>query len=314
LTDRQRQVRRLRDILTGAGYDEAWTTTFLAPGDLERAGLDPAAVEVENPLDRSESILRTDLLPGLLKAVKFNVDRQAEDVALFEIGHVFALPSPPGVTPDETERLAVIVAPAATAGADATTDGGGPTTTAVAAAAQTWRYLADALRLEAPALVAGRVPGLHPSRAALITGGDGRSLGAVGEVDPEVVEAYGLRQRLGYLTLSVDALLAEGRRPWQAHEVSRFPASDIDLAFVVPDAVPAGEVRRTLEAAAGSLVERVSLFDVYRSEQVGTGRRSLAFRLRFRAPDRTLDEAALAALRQQAIDAVVSSHGATLRT
>ena len=70
-------------------------------------------MEVENPLDRSESILRTELLPGLLKAVKFNVDRQAEDVALFEIGHVFALPSPPAVTPEETERVAVIVAPAA---------------------------------------------------------------------------------------------------------------------------------------------------------------------------------------------------------
>src|SRR6201999_2176986 len=90
LTTRQRQVRLLRDILIGAGYDEAWTTTFLAPGGLERAGLDPVAVEVENPLDRSESLLRTELLPGLLKAVKFNVDRQAEEVALFEIGHVFA--------------------------------------------------------------------------------------------------------------------------------------------------------------------------------------------------------------------------------
>jgi phenylalanyl-tRNA synthetase beta chain len=248
----------------------------------------------------------------LLKAVKFNVDRQAEDVALFEIGHVFALPSPPGITPDETERVAVIVAPAA--GPDGGMDGAGATTTAAAAAVQTWQYLADALRLDAPSVAAARVPGLHPTRAALLTGRDGRSLGAVGEVDPDVVVAYGLRQRLGYLTLSVDALLAEPRRPWQAHEVSRFPASDIDLAFVVPDAVPAQAVQSTLATAAGSLVERVTLFDVYRSDQVGAGRRSLAFRLRFRAPDRTLDEAALAAVRQQAIDAVVGSHGATLRS
>ena len=87
------EVRLLRDILTGAGYDEAWTTTFLAPGDLERAGLDPVAVEVENPLDRSESILRTELLPGLLKAVKFNVDRQAEDVACSRSGTSSACPA-----------------------------------------------------------------------------------------------------------------------------------------------------------------------------------------------------------------------------
>jgi phenylalanyl-tRNA synthetase beta chain len=316
LTERQRQVRRLRDILAGAGYDEAWTTTFLAPGDLERAGLDPAAVEVENPLDRSESFLRTELLPGLLKAVKFNVDRQAEDVALFEIGHVFALPQPPGITPDETERLAVMVAPAGgvDGGSAGDSDGGGLFPAAAGAAVQTWRYLADALRLDAPVLVAARVAGLHPTRAALITGGDGRSLGAVGEVDPDVVEAYGLRQRLGYLTLSVDALLAEPGQPWQAREVSRFPASDIDLAFVVPDAVPAGAVHATLAGTGGGLLERVSLFDVYRSDQLGAAGRSLAFRLRYRAQDRTLDEAVLAELRQQAIDAVVASHRASLRS
>ena len=208
LTDRQRQVRRLREILAGAGYDEAWTTTFLAPGDLERAGLDPAAVEVENPLDQSESILRTELLPGLLKAVKFNVDRQAEDVALFEMGHVFARPASPAITPDETERLAVIVAPGG-AGTGGGTNGGGRDgggrdgggSVAAAAAAQTWRYLADALRLAETKVTVAPVAGLHPGRAALITGGDGRPLGAVGEVDPEVVEAYGLRSRLGYLAL-----------------------------------------------------------------------------------------------------------------
>ena len=238
------------------------------------------------------------------------MDRQAEEVALFEIGHVFAPPQPPKVTPDETERVAVIVAP--TGVADGSINGGG--SAAAAAAVQTWRYLADALRLREPTMMASRAPGLHRTRAALLTGADGQHLGTVGEVDPEVAEAYGLRMRLGYLTLSVDALLAEPRRPWQAHEVSRFPASDIDLAFAVPDAVPAAAVQRTLATAGGGLLERVWLFDVYRSQQLGPGRRSLAFRLRFRAPDRTLDEANLATLRQQAIDAVVATHEATLRS
>ena len=113
---------------------------------------------------------------------------------------------------------------------------------------------------------------------------------------------------------SVDALLAEPRQPWQAREVSRFPASDVDLAFVVADTVPAAAVQTSLATAGGSLLERVSLFDVYRSDQLGPGRRSLAFRLRFRAQDRTLDEAALGGLRQQAIDAVVADHGAVLRS
>jgi phenylalanyl-tRNA synthetase beta chain len=305
LTDRQRERRRIRDVLAGAGFDEAWTTTFLAPGDLERAGLDPAAVEVENPLDRSESILRTSLLPGLLKAVKFNVDRQAADVCLFEVGHVFRLPSGDAVLPEETDQLGVIVAPS---GDD--TSGSAAATAAVRA----WLWLAEALRLQGVSLTAAPLPGWHPTRAARIHGAGGVALGGVGEVDPDVVTAYGLSGRIGFLTVSLDALAAEPRRPLQARVVSRYPASDIDLAFVVDEAVPAAAVADTLRAAAGDLGEGVWLFDVYRGPQAGPGRKSLAYRLRLRAADKTLGEAELAAARQAAIDAAVAEHGAELRS
>jgi phenylalanyl-tRNA synthetase beta chain len=304
LTARQRDIRRLREIMAGAGYDEAWTTTFLAPGDLERAGLDAMAVEVENPLDRSESILRTALLPGLLKAVKFNADRQAEEVSLFEIGHVFAPPAGPEITPDETERLAAVV----------TVADDGTEAMAAAVAARTWAYLAAALRLQDDTLVAGVVPGLHPTRGARLVGVSGGAFGAVGEVHPDVVAAYGLRRRVGYLTLDVDALLGQPRRPVAAREVSRFPASDMDLAFVVADSVPAAAVRATLARSGGDIVESVWLFDVYRGDRLGGGRRSLAFRLRFRALDHTLDDAELAAARQRAIKAVADGHGGELRS
>jgi phenylalanyl-tRNA synthetase beta chain len=331
LTDRQRDIRSIREILAGAGYDEAWTTTFLAPGDLERAGLDPVAVEVENPLDRSESILRTELLPGLLKAVKFNVDRQAGDVCLFEIGHVFGLPSGDAITPDETERLGVIVAPTADSGGGSegrASPGGGPagagagagavatgtpTAAAAAAAVRTWRYLADAMRLDDTTVSAGEIAGWHPTRGARLRGASDEVLGAVGEVDPDVVRAYGLRQRLGYLSVDVDALLAQPRRPLVAREVSRYPASDVDLAFVVPESTAAAAVLATLREAGGGLLEDVWLFDVYRGAQVGEGRRSLAFRLRFRALDHTLDEGELADARHAAIDAVGRAHGGELR-
>jgi phenylalanyl-tRNA synthetase beta chain len=304
LTARQRDLRRLREILAGAGYDEAWTTTFLAPGDLERAGLNPTAVEVENPLDRSESILRTELLPGLLKAVKFNADRQTEGVSLFEIGHVFAPPSDPEITPDETERLAAIV----------TLADGQADPAAAAAAARTWAYLADALRLRDDTMAAAAVPGLHPTRGARLVGHSGGAFGAVGEVHPDVVAAYGLRQRVGYLSLDVDALLAQPRKPLTAGDVSRFPASDMDLAFVLADTVPAAAARATLRKAGGEILESVGLFDVYRGERLGGGRRSLAFRLRFRALDHTLDETELAAVRQRAIEAVRAAHGGELRS
>jgi phenylalanyl-tRNA synthetase beta chain len=310
LTDRQRDIRRIREVLAGAGYDEAWTTTFLAPGDLERAGLDPSAVEVENPLDQSESILRTEMLPGLLKAVKFNVDRQARDVCLFEIGHVFGLPVAPTITPVETERLGVIVAPEWDAD-PSDTDG---TSAAVTAAVRTWEYLEDALRLKPSTVISAEIPGWHPTRAARVLGPAGSPVATVGEVDPDVVRAYGLHQRIGYLSVDVDALLGEPRQPLIAREVSRYPASDVDLAFLTAESVPAASVRATLKEAGGDLLEDVWLFDVYRGGQIGAGRRSLAFRLRFRALDHTLDDGELAAVRQAAIEAVAKAHGAELRT
>jgi phenylalanyl-tRNA synthetase beta chain len=308
LTARQRERREIRQVLAGTGFDEAWTTTFLAPGDLERAGLDPRAVEVENPLDRSESILRTSLLPGLLKAVRFNRDRQAGDVFLFEIGRVFALPSGDHVTPDETEQLGVIVAPAP--GPASGHDG----RAAAEAATATWRALCEALGLEAVSVVPDRVGGWHPARCATLSGGPGGPLlGVTGEVDPDVVAAYGITGRIGYLTVSLDALSEFPRRTREARPVSRFPASDVDLAFVLDESVPAVDVRDRLLEAVGEVLEDVGLFDVFRGAQIGEGNKSLAFRLRFRASDRTLGEGELAGLRTRAIEAVTAGFNASLR-
>jgi phenylalanyl-tRNA synthetase beta chain len=307
LTAHQRERRLIRRVLADAGFDEAWTTTFLAPGDLERAGLSPDAVEVENPLDQSESILRTALLPGLLKAVKFNVDRQANEVSLFEIGNVFALPREGSgrATPDESEHLAVIV----NLGEQAAGASSAPEVEAVVRAL-TW--LAEALRLEGVNLLPFQVPSLHPTRGANLVGLRGDPIGHVGEVDPSVSAAFGIESRVGYLTVSLDAVAAQPRRPRRARDVSRYPAADVDLAFVVRDDIPAGAVYETLHSAGGEVLEGLTLFDVYRG--LGPGQRSLAFRLRFRAADRTLDESELARIRQEAIDAVVERHGAELRT
>lgn len=295
LTPHQRERRRVREVLAGTGLSEAWTTTFLAPGDLERAGLPGHAVTVANPLDRAESVLRTSLLPGLLKAVRHNVDRQDPEVRLFEVGRVFHPPVGDATLPVEVE---VVAAVAAGAGVDGRL------------AARLWAVLADALRVVGAELRADVVPGLHPGRAARVVGPDG-DLGALGEVDEEVAAAYGVPGRVAWLGLDLGALLALPRRPRTAAPTSRFPASDIDLAFVVPDEVPAAAVEATARAAAGPLLERIALFDVYRG--VGPGRRSLAYRLRFRSHERTLTDAEVAEARSAVIEAVAAAHGGELR-
>ena len=296
LTAYQRDRRRVLDILVGAGCSEAWTPSFLSPTDLGRAGLPPAAVEVDNPLTAEERLLRPSLLPGLLGAVATNAAVRRPDVALFEVGHVFRPPAvADAVLPDEPENLAVVL-------------GAGD----AAAAVRVWRTLADGLRLADAELVAGEAPGLHPTRCARIVV-DGRDVGAVGEVDPAVVTAHDLDGRVGWLEVDLGRLLTAARRPVTHRPVSRYPSSDLDLAFVVADGTPAATVQRTLYEAGGDLVESVALFDVFRGPHLGEGGRSLAFRLRLGALDHTLTDEEIGELRDRCIAAVESRHPARLR-
>ena len=301
LSDIAAQRRRVRQVLSGAGLDEAWTTTFLAPDDLGRSGVGGEPVEVQNPLDASESILRPSLLPGLLKALRFNVDRQSADLALFEVGRVFAIPEAGATVPFEEERLGAAVLAPREAGPEA----------AVEAAVHSWVLLAESLRLEAPSLVAGHVAGLHPGRAAVLAC-SGTVVGSVGEVAGEVASAYGLPGRVGWLEISLDALVKAPKAGLGAREVSRFPAADIDLAFVVPARVAASDLVGVLRSAA-DVTEDVTLFDVYRSEALGEGNRGLTFRIRLRAPDRTLRDDEIADVRRAMIDAA-GNLGAVLRS
>ena len=326
LSPYQRERRRVRDVLAGTGLHEAQTTSLLGPGDHERAGLPDDGIRAANPLMQEESILRTSLLPGLLRALAFNAARRSPDVGFFEIGHVYRRRPAGRVVggrdehlPDEREHLAVAMAGAGAGGAMAGAGAGGAMAEAGAGAVRArriWDVLADALRLADTGLEAltgdASGTGLHPTRSARIVSA-GEPLGVVGEVDPGVVAAWGLDGRVGWLQVDLERLLAGPRRPEEQLPVSRFPSSDVDLAFVVDDAVPAADVERTLAAAGGDLLVDLRLFDVYRGEQAGEGRRSLAYRLRLCAVDRTLTDAEVAAVRARCIEAVEAAHPARLR-
>jgi phenylalanyl-tRNA synthetase beta chain len=158
----------------------------------------------------------------------------------------------------------------------------------------------------------GEVPGYHPTRAAPIVV-DGDRIGAVGEIDPGVLDAHGIGERVGYLEVNLEALLALPGRDRTFRPFSVFPTSDIDLAFEVDEGVPASAVEDAIRSAGGELLWSVRLFDVYRGAGVSDGRRSLAFTLRLQAPDRTLTDEDVAAARQQIIDAVQTQLPATLR-
>ncbi len=295
LTPLQVERRRLRHVLADVGLVEAMPMPFLAPGDLHRAGLDDDAVSVTNPLVTEESVLRTSLRPGLLKVLAYNASHRLAGGSLFEIGHVYLPRDRTAELPDEPEHVGV-----ALGGREAP------------AAVTVWRLVADALALPSWRLVAAEPAGLHPTRSALVEV-DGQVVGAVGEIDPDVLEAYDVPERVAWLELDLTALFAlpANERPFRPF--SRFPSADIDLAFAVDDAVPAGEVAATLRRSVGGLLVDLHLFDVFRGDQVGAGQRSLGFRLRLQAADRTLGEDEVTAVRAKAIDDVATAHGATLR-
>jgi phenylalanyl-tRNA synthetase beta chain len=308
LSLRQRERRLVADVLVGAGYDESYTLPLLAQADLERAGVaKESVIEVENPLRAEESVLRPLLLPGLLRAVAHNNAHGNADVSLFELGRVFSPPFDGELLPRERLHLAAV-----RAGRVVRTPHEPDRDVSVYDITAVVEALAAELRLADCRLQAGAAPGFHPARAAAIVV-SGSAVGAVGEVDPEVVKALTLPESVVAFEIDVDALLDGDRIPRATTPISRFPASAIDLAFVVGDDVAADAVVRRLRAAGGALLESVRVFDVFRSEALGPGRVSLAFALTFRSPDRTLTDSEVGELRQACIDAVVSKFGAELR-
>ena len=295
LSRRQVDRRTVRTAMIGLGLDEVMPVPFLAPGDLERAGLDADGITVTNPLVAEESVMRSSLRPGILKTLAYNASHRLAGLGLFEVGHVYRHPEASQPLPDEREYLAV-----ALAGRDA------------GDAVGVWSALADALAARDYALVADVVAGLHPTRTARIEVG-GVPVGHVGEVDPGVLDAFDVPERVGWLEVDLDTLLGVPHGDTPYRQVSRYPSSDIDLAFEVDDAVPASAVERCLREAAGDLLARLSLFDVFRGAPVGDGSRSLAFTLRFQAVDRTLTDAEMVDVRRRCIDAVEGSLPASLR-
>jgi phenylalanyl-tRNA synthetase beta chain len=346
LTTRQRLRRTIGRALAGAGYVEVLSSPFVPAADADRMQLPPddprrRASRVVNPIRDEEPLLRTTLVPGLLRVLNRNLGRGFADVALFETGLVFLTrPGGPGVAPippvdraptpaeraeledalpDQPLHLAVVLA-----GHREQPGWWGPGRAAV---------FEDAIEAARGVLGVSRVPFTvrsaqyepwHPGRCAALYVSDDAGAevlaGHAGELHPRVVQAFGLPPRTcaAEIDLSVVETVAAARGPVQAPPVSGYPVATQDVALIVPAPVPAADVRAALAAGVaaagdGSLLEEVRLFDVYTGEQAGEGSKSLAYTLRFRAPDRTLTADEVAAARDAAVAEAARRTGAVLR-
>jgi len=333
LTLGQRRRRQVSRALADAGYDEVLPSPFVAPSVFDALGLDADdprrhALRLANPLDAERALMATTLLPGLLDAVVRNVSRGLRDLALYQVGQVVrpgpGEPAPAPVLPVDArpddaavaEVLAGLPAQplrvgAVLAGAWDRAGWWGP------GRAADWADAIEAARLVGRVygaelqVAADRHAPWHPGRCAALRLPDGTLVGHAGELHPKVLETLGLPARTCAMELELDRLPLVEARPSPA--VSPFPPVLLDVALVLDDAVPAASVATALRDGGGDLVEDVRLFDVYTGAQVGEGKRSLAFALRLRAPDRTLTLEEASARRDAAVATAAERHGARLR-
>ncbi|MDR1214199.1 MAG: phenylalanine--tRNA ligase subunit beta [Propionibacteriaceae bacterium] len=330
-TPAQRLRQVLGQVLPAAGFSEVISFPFCAPADLDRLGLaadDPrrAAVRLANPLADTSPDLRTSLLPGLFAAVARNTSRGLDDLALYEQGLVFfgpagSAPSPSVATRPSDQELAAIdrALPRQPRHlACVVTGQWRPAGWSGPACPASWVHAvafaeaaARAVGSELSRRAVDRAP-WHPGRGAELRLGD-RVIGLAGEIHPSVAEAFGLPQPTAAAELDLDALIESAPGPGQLPILATFPVAKEDVALIVAADTPQAEVAQTLRQGAGQLLESLALFDVYSGEQIGPGLKSLAFALRFRAPDRTLTEAEAAQARDRAVALAVERHGAVPR-
>jgi phenylalanyl-tRNA synthetase beta chain len=175
-----------------------------------------------------------------------------------------------------------------------------------------WREVSSAMGVGARVDQTNVPVGMHPTRSATLSIGRD-AVGAVGEIHPDVLEAFGVSERVAWLELDAGRLLSAEPKIAQWRAISRFPSTDLDLALQVPDSVAAEKVDKAIRQASGSLLVELRLFDVYRGIGVAEGARSLAYRLRLQAADRTLTDADIGGVRDKIVG-VLSKMGVTLRS
>jgi phenylalanyl-tRNA synthetase beta chain len=335
LSREQRLRRRAEDAMRDLGFDEVVGWSFTDPGqpgrlripaDDERA----AGVVLANPLSEDQSVMRTTVLGSLLDVAQRNLSRGADAVTLFESGRVYLKSPPTGLKTVYSSALS----PVGGLGGDfvgerAAPDreprrigclGVGPLTP------KSWRGggepadffalrgVVEALAGQLGATIAcepGEEPFLHPGRSAALSV-NGIGAGWIGELHPLVCRAWDIEAAVGF-EVDLAALVAVATAGEETYEdVTTFPASYQDIAVLVPTELPAAELRATVLAAGGELLRAADVFDLYEGEQVGEGRKSLAMRLEFRAPDRTLTDDEVGE-RRAAIEVALEKIGGSLR-
>ena len=311
---------KLHNTLRASGMNETMTYSFGNPADMEAlrmsgvadaSGFVGEAVELINPINADQSVMRQSLIPGLLRNVDFNQKHGSAGVQLYEVGNVFHAAEGSKLPKERTKVAGVLVGPLGQASWNVAPmqadffDAKGVVENVI-------RELAIP-KANFKALDDAEAPHLQPGRAARVFGA-GAELGWIGEIHPLAVKAYDCEGPVAAFELDLDALVHAAREARDYQDVPELPAVSMDVAFVVDEQVTHEMLEQRMRGAGGKLLASVRLFDVYRDEKrLGAGKKSMAYALEYRAPDRTLTSEEAEKAHAKLVSKVCGSTGAQVR-
>ena len=293
---------RVKAALVGMGLYEVLNYSFISPRWIEKLNLpadDPRrhAVVLRNPLGEDTSVMRTSLVPSMLNTVAANLNRGIGEGMLFELSKTFVPAGTAGELPDERNALCVGIF-------------GGDADFYTVKNIVTW--LLAKFGVTATIAAAGDAF-YHPGRKAVMDV-DGKQIAALGEIHPDIAEAFDISGKRVYVAeIDLDALRPLEKDFYGVKPLPRFPAVSRDIAVVVEEAVGAGAMMDAIRKAAGKTLEDVKLFDIYRGDKLGQGRKSIAYAITLRAADRTLTEEEINNTMEKVLKALNTQFGAELR-
>ena len=309
-------IERTRQALEGAGFSEAVNFSFVAPGDLSplSPGDGPAGIPLRNPISADLAVMRSSLVPSLLKVLAYNRRQRVEDARLYEIANTYHRRGEDAVD-DAPAREDLRLAGVATGRRHPVGWSAGGDSVDFHDVKGALEAVLESLGIEGVRFVPGGATWLHPRSAATLEwaspGGGAVALGVAGEVHPRVAAAFDLSRGVLAFDLSLGALMQAARLVTGHAGVARFPAVLRDLAVVVANEV---EARSVLEGVrAEPLVEDVTLFDVYKGAPIPEGKKNLAMAIRYRAADRTLTDSEADGAHARIVERLKGDLGAELR-
>ena len=277
-TKLQKLQDKIKDLLVQKGFSEMYAFSFIGHKDFEKCKLDSTkAIKITNPLGEEFSLMRTSMMPTVMQSIATNYNKKNKDVALFEMGKTYIDEEgniAKGEVATETEQIAFALY------------GKNADFYVVKGIIENILQISNIAKYQ---LARETEINLHPGRSAKILIGKDR-IASFGEVHPEVLENYGIGDKVYYAVIDIEKFAKYGKNNKKYTPIPKYPAVERDIALVVDEDVEVGQIESVISKKAKNILERAELFDVYRSDKLGENKKSVAYELIFRAQDRTLTD------------------------